>query len=833
MGNYNPHAPYIVGQEWVPIRQANFVPDMVTERGYTFTLGHSVVPVTGAFYVSELPENVTNQSIDLVSVYRQGQETLTGPVKYVDIPVSAVWTTGASISSSDGVNAAALANPSDTKYIMFTSPSDGFTFMGLSFDVPSYSQQLMGKRILDVSILYAAASGINVTDSEISEFYGFAKGAFTATQRFFLSQPFESARTGESIQIHSRSLSSINPFWDATRDPYQVHDVYPWRYQELARFAATEPAGSRMIYMYTNQLDSSSVLFYYVGMRVTYCEETRILYGANKTKSFQNTSGTATDNAYGLGPNLVRLRDTNLASGSQTLTPGNYTVTSIHAALPIDEYSSTAPQLAALRELYQLPNQIGLQINQTLTPDAEFTKEELAYLPEITLHTSSAVVTGVHPYGVQDAVPVYGTITATQEIEDDPVGASRQFPQVRFYARRFGNTTVPLTLVDVATGTFSVSISVADFDALPEIVDGWKEVNLRFSSPPSFATAAGDVDWRWTATSESAGNQWQVLGAGSRAFAAHSIGPASYYAPQGNTVTLTWQSPAISGTADDTLSDAVLLFAQDPPGVTGFALETASQALTGVSEHCGVPNGCVPTAITYNRLTWSTFCLSSAISGGGIELQRSDEITDWQTIMLTDSPCITGFSDYEARVGVETYYRIRSFNALDFYGSWSSTLTGTIPAPGVTVGGDGNAMLIFTSNEQPTSNLAYPMSWENTPIEEFVFPEAGEVQLQRMYGKDFFTAFHPLERGGVQFERTLMVSAAAIPLPSLENFHGLRDLAWSSINYVCVRDELGNRWFTNIRVPSGSVRMNRTIYLAQVQVTQTTDTPTPLNVETS
>jgi hypothetical protein len=97
-----------------------------------------------------------------------------------------------------------------------------------------------------------------------------------------------------------------------------------------------------------------------------------------------------------------------------------------------------------------------------------------------------------------------------------------------------------------------------------------------------------------------------------------------------------------------------------------------------------------------------------------------------------------------------------------------------------------------------------------------------------MYGKDFFTAFHPLERGGDQFTRVLLVNAAAIPVPSLANFRGLRDLAWASLNYVCVRDELGNRWFANIIVPDGNARLDRAIYMAQIQVSEVTDTPTPI-----
>src|SRR4029078_350986 len=150
------------------------------------------------------------------------------------------------------------------------------------------------------------------------------------------------------------------------------------------------------------------------------------------------------------------------------------------------------------------------------------------------------------------------------------------------------------------------------------------------------------------------------------------------------------------------------------------------------------------------------------------------------------------FKDYEARVGVLSSYRIRTCDALTFCGPWV-TGSGAVPTPGVTISGDGVGVLIFTSNRAPLSNLAYTMVWNGQPTEVFVFPEADSQVLQKMYGRDFQIAFRPLERGGEQFERIILVQAAAVPLPSLANIRTLRDLAWADLPYVCVRDELGNR----------------------------------------
>jgi hypothetical protein len=206
--------------------------------------------------------------------------------------------------------------------------------------------------------------------------------------------------------------------------------------------------------------------------------------------------------------------------------------------------------------------------------------------------------------------------------------------------------------------------------------------------------------------------------------------------------------------------------------------------------------------------------------------------TDWQTIMLASNLGLTGFSDYEARVGILTSYRIRLVDPYDFPGQWSSTATATITAPGVTIGCTGGHLLIFTSNEEQDGslNLAYSSVWEGGSVEEeFAFPEAQFVQLQAMYNRDFFTAFRPLERGGEQFSRTVLVQAAAISPETLADFTSLRDMAWSDVSYICVRDEDGNRWFSTVLVPSGRVLRDRRLYLAPVEIIEVTDTPSQVD----
>lgn len=818
MGKYNPHAPQILGQEWVPIRQANFEAEDPVERGYTFQLDHATAIVSGAYYVEQPPLGRTFGAT-FMSVYPAGTENQSGPIKSVVIPVSGVSVTGSGYTST----VASLANPADIVNTTIDPPGNAGS-LGISFDVASYSQQLYGKRILDVRVRYIAFGEPNdLACMHVQLNYASNIVAGGILYKVGLDGGVSADQGIDTAS--SLSLSELNPLWRGSTT-FNEPRIYPWRYQELLNLSLSSAVAALdrlVLYVAVGGCPSvSTITISYMALEIIYCEEQRVLYGGD-------FYGPITNPPPLIGPKMIQFRTPAMALPGNT-NPGEYSV--VLTGEQVVHTSSITSNNAgirnyALRELYQLPTQRGVAVGRTDVIDGEFSVDETDVLPQLTLHTASAIVTGCHPYGVQYGAPVYGSIVATQEIEDDPVGSAAVFPQVRFYARRFGDTTQALRLIDVATGLSFASISVADFDALPEIVDGWKEVNLRFDVPPTFSTAAGDVDWRFDSVGETAGNQWQVLAADGPSFTGtHAMGAATYYAPSGATVALTWQSPTISGTAEDSTTDAVLIFSQDPSPVSGFALDIEEQEVASGLDDCGV-GGCLPTAISYVNLTWDAQTSLPVTGFGAYEIERYDSADGaWRQVANVTDPSVVAFDDYEARVGLTSWYRIRTCNVLDFCGPWV-TGSATVPAPGVTVGGNGNSVLIFTSNVDPTRNLAYVMVWDNTPIEQFVFPEADEVQLQRMFGRDYFVAFHPLERGGAQFTRVIVVNLATMPAPSLANFTDMRDLAWASLPYVCIRDELGNRWLANVRVPAGDVRADRTIYLAQIRVAEVTDTPYP------
>jgi hypothetical protein len=239
--------------------------------------------------------------------------------------------------------------------------------------------------------------------------------------------------------------------------------------------------------------------------------------------------------------------------------------------------------------------------------------------------------------------------------------------------------------------------------------------------------------------------------------------------------------------------------------------------------------GSIPTGITYHQLSWT----SVPVSGfGRYELQRFDPLTGaWYTIMNALSPTVTGFADYEARVGVLSSYRIRSCNAYDFCGAWSVEVAGILPGPGVTGSSVNEGVLIFTSNVDPNRSLAYVAAWDGRVTEAYQFLESDDVVFQQMFRRNNRAVFHGSERGGERFTRDVLVqNATVVPTLSERAFQSLRDLGWADLPYVCVRDEFGSRWFAFVQVPDGTFQRYRRLQIAQIVVTETDDTPFAVEV---
>lgn len=1055
MGNYNSYAPKILGMEWVPIRDENviFSPAVnAVEYGHQFVLTTTRQVSFGRFY-STNPPMYTGASgqVWAMAIYPTGTEALSGPIERVVIPCTNATATGAGLSPTGNVTSR-LQNPSTSSNTILITGSTGGGQIDMSFGTNLYPQ-LNGKRILLINFLSLIYDGLTTQSADIAG-SDLAFGANTTVGNGLTSFG-EIPAIGLTVPADNPtavSLGDVNRLAFSNL-PSVVGEFAPWNYTNLVRLSPAAASGIHLTADFRFIGATTQYIMSYAALEIFFCEETRVAYGCRGFIDF------------GQNFNQITMRSCPGQSTNPLLTAGDYTV--VVNTMDPGNYAGGVVRddppgtVDGLRELYALPNQQGVRvlvpfpINESVVGKT-LTAERWVTLPQLSLHASGSLLTEVHPYGRQVAAQVYGNLFASQEIYDEVVGVNTVYNQVRYYARRFGSTTVPLVLTGANTlSGSSVSITPAEFDALDEIINGWKEVTLTFTTPPTMGTlGVGDPAWTWTATGELPGNRWEVLGADAPALsgvpgnpfnlvpAAQLLYEATYQPPGGSQAELDWVpqgigSPPVtgSGTNDDS-ADATLIFSVNPLPITGFAASTRSQAVVGIGLDCGVDPCCIPTDIIYNRITWglpvntgvasdnfnrtvaaggwgtssdghawttsgtaanfsvdgaegliiptatasdryavvnvggpdqdvqalvkitdtaesgslniglmarltdsnnyystelrynstgtstlvlrrrvasiaadlltmtvptinpnisawrylriqvqgnilrakvwgtnedepdwmltvtdtnlstgnnagafardntgaaapSTFMFDSFTVNppdygfGAYELQRKDTVeVDYQTIMRATGVATTGFSDFEARAGITSTYRIRGLNVYDFAGPWSSEVSIAIPAPGVSGGClDGGHVLIFTSNERQDGsiNLAYSSVWEGRVEEDFTFAEAGFVQLQAMYNRDFFTAFRPTERGGEQFQRTVLVQAAAISPETLADFTSLRDMAWEDVSYICVRDEDGNRWFATVLVPGGRVTHSRKLYMAPVSIIEVTDTPSEVD----
>jgi hypothetical protein len=884
MGNYNPSAPSILGQEWRPIRNETVRLSNTStssfEVGHQFNLSTTQVLQDGRFYTEQMPASQTRLREYQIAVYPAGSESLTGPIRSVIIPCSSggVTGTGAAIQRVSTVADALFTPGALSGYIELSA----FAAAGVNskletfYAVSQYAQLLAGKRILAVNLKIQAVGcytlhatqGLSGTidlrnSTNTQSIIVAASNATSNVAGYPVIPGSESTLPGVDLpdiyRYSSVSALLLGPapvdtlplgesdFLSPVGGSITTGNMMPWTYDGLLRFDPST-AGRNSIYV-TWEADNSRINYEmfvgYMALEVIFCEETRVAVGG---KYFEYPTN-------GYGVNVVPLASPAYPfSTSPVLTAGSYTVAIHEAETRVTEGQNQGDisPINGLREISSLSGMNGVQINTTRILGETFTQETTHILPQLSLHTSGGPLKDVHVYGRQAVAQVYGSKTALQEIYDSPIGGARTWPQAKFIARRFGNTTVPLTLDCPAIPASTSSITPAAFDALDEIVDGWKEVTLSFSSPPSMGTGT-NPEWRWSAAGEAAGNRWEVLGAYAPALSGvpgnllnlvpspHQLSIATYGQPvSGSQVQLGWMSgyaPPVSGTTEDATADAYLIFSYDMPPISGFTVSMGSQAVTGIGLDCGLNPCAIPTAILYSQLSWTAVTGSPAPVQ--IELQRMDSYdTTWRTIMLANSYAVSGapsFRDYEARIGLTSSYRIRPVARYGFNGPWSPTVTLNVPTPGVSGGCLNNDahVLVFTSNEYQNGlrNLAYSSVWEGSGAridETFTYPEAGFVQLQAMYDRDDFVSFHSTERGGIQFTRNVLVQAAAVAAPNL-NIQSLRDMAWSSASYICVRDEGGNRWFATVTVPSSHAVMRRRQQIAAITVTEVTQTPTQVS----
>ena len=162
MGEYNPYAPQILGQEWVPIRDEDFFLSPAVnavEQGHVFTSPAPRVLQDGRFYLNTFPSPNTLYETMQISVYPEGVEDQTGPVHSVLIPCNNGGISGNAFLVSGATVAACLANPSDGSSVQLSGGTPDDANVDLYFNTNAYAALLNGKRILSVEAVYSAQSG--------------------------------------------------------------------------------------------------------------------------------------------------------------------------------------------------------------------------------------------------------------------------------------------------------------------------------------------------------------------------------------------------------------------------------------------------------------------------------------------------------------------------------------------------------------------------------------------------------------------------------------------------------------------------------------------------
>lgn len=645
MANYNPHAPQNIGQEWVPIRNEDLAYNPFAnsfERGYGFTLTQARNISNVRAYVNTMPEKFFEDRAFTASIYRRGVEDQSGPVRRVIIPCNSgiITGTGGSFSFFKASDVpTAFWNPAGIQCIIYVTGQLNASNTYMFFAVSQYQNLLQNKRILGVNFLTTVDIGTNgVSDTAVMN-------VWMANDHFIINSGTNSGGVRypqlvtpltpvTDVRFDRIRLGDVSRFFGVTgfNSALGTYDVSQWTYNELARFEASASNRIAMAFAVPAagvQSTLGTVIISYAALEVFYCEESRSAFG---TKLFQLDDFTVPSSPIPIGAMPINIRTP--AGAPVILQPGDYTVTFSESNLG-DSYNGNRtpdgiPLFNEIRQLYEIPTVPGVQVDIPFPLNDEainrtMTASSTALIPQLTLHASGAAFGTLwesHPYGRQTNGQVWTSASQNvqQRIDTTFLGTgSANFPWVRFWARRYGETTGVLR---VTSSTSTASISVADFDALDEIVDGWKEVTLRFDTPRTL-TFGTVPSLTWTPVpDQNAGNRWEILGAAAPALtggpsnqlalvaAPHTLTIATYGQPvSGGTILESWMplagNPFATATTDDPTADVAFLLAQDMPAVSGFSVVTTSMAVSGIGQNCGINPCCIPTGILYNQVSWN------------------------------------------------------------------------------------------------------------------------------------------------------------------------------------------------------------------------------------
>lgn len=789
VGRFNPNDPFTVGLEWPASYAVEDSIDNARELGYVVTPTANRTLWSGSVYTPSPPLGAEQFSqIMFVTVYERGKERAYGDVYEVQSAVvNAGSSTTGSLTGGAATVAEALASPGDGKAVRLLSASSqtvDFTFDAPTFAVPD-------PRILSVEFTYVVHNYDTDAVPATVSLWRMPAGALYA------NTVVPALTTQESRVATGEQLVSVWRPADLT---------LPWRLDNYYADCDIE----------------------YVSRKVTYCTENRLASGGNR---FWNLPGDPTQWVPGWQPTFLFM---DVASGSLAGVPllagREYTLTVTHASSwssndfaqnDVSDQYGTSRNIGALSPVRGgtalRPIVFQRFSDGRITPDPEVevdrawsvTCYEPGYAPILEMS---------QPYAVANPIVV---ANATQQVSSATGGL---YGSLRATVRPKGSPGNLVFTVSSRTAT----LAPADLDGVATDAKGYATVTLPLTAP---VTLSPGVAVTVTGAVGASADRWEI--------------PTLSTAATGATYTgATYGGSTLVGQSDARYDYAIDLVTAVPT-VTGAAVTHGFHPLTPLVTGCPTP---LFHSLDYASVCWGNIPIVSGspqITGSPLvtgfcawEVERRDTVDDvWRRIARVTDRNILCVNDYEARIGVQSDYRIRLCRLDGACGGYA-TVTGFVrvgastatAAPAVT--GTGCDGLVFTANESPDMTVAYPYMFTGTPTEDFTFDEAATVVLQRMHMRDYQVAFRPLERGGVSFTRTMLTNALSVPPDRLDRgFDALRDIAWASLTYVCVLDMRGNRWFASVNVPTGTVRETNQVYMASVQVVETTDRPSVIDVE--
>lgn len=397
-------------------------------------------------------------------------------------------------------------------------------------------------------------------------------------------------------------------------------------------------------------------------------------------------------------------------------------------------------------------------------------------------------------YATLDAPRVDTANDAEQEYSNADVA---DYGRITALVQRGSVTTADLTVKikkrsDSSQVGSTVTLTVAEFDALPDSGNGWKVLDKYLSTPASLPFGVGQVYVEFTSLAGTGDSDGWLVGCF-------------------DTLSLPDDSKTFGGTTDRATilgaessdRDLAATIAELPDPVDGFAAVLASWAVPDDGTRS------TPVAADYAQLTWTPTALADDF--GWYIIERSEDSgSTWTTIARITTEAVDQFRDFEGLRLVCSMYRI-SVARLD------GTLSVPAEADDCVEPMASACSYVFTTNEAPELTLAL----DGGPTRSFQFSDGDKVVLRDVYGRDYPLAFKPSEKGGDRFTLALRVSFKQEPAtPGRAMFDPVNDLAAAAVSYVCVHDQYGRRWLSLFNPRRGDQAEPQHSYVATVDIAQ-------------